>query len=65
MLSCVVSWLKACALKVHLVDLAGSERVSRTKVEGRRLEESKFINQSLHYLEQVTFHRPFSSVLMS
>ena len=35
------------------VDLAGSERVSKTHVEGTVLLEAKFINLSLHYLEQV------------
>lgn len=39
--------------KLHLVDLAGSERVSRTGVEGNLLKEAKYINLSLHYLEQV------------
>jgi kinesin family protein 6/9 len=39
--------------KLHFVDLAGSERVSKTKVDGRILQESRGINQSLHYLEQV------------
>eukprot|EP00403_Amphidinium_massartii_P049291 CAMPEP_0178463526 /NCGR_PEP_ID=MMETSP0689_2-20121128/50379_1 /TAXON_ID=160604 /ORGANISM="Amphidinium massartii, Strain CS-259" /LENGTH=870 /DNA_ID=CAMNT_0020090413 /DNA_START=81 /DNA_END=2693 /DNA_ORIENTATION=- len=39
--------------KLHLVDLAGSERVSKTGVEGNLLKEAKYINLSLHYLEQV------------
>jgi len=39
--------------KLHLVDLAGSERVSRTGVDGNLLKEAKYINLSLHYLEQV------------
>ena len=39
--------------KVNLVDLAGSERVSKTGVDGTTLREAKFINLSLHYLEQV------------
>jgi kinesin family member 6/9 len=39
--------------KIHFVDLAGSERVSRTHVEGKILAESRSINQSLHFLEQV------------
>eukprot|EP00971_Amphidinium_carterae_P081934 1620969-Amphidinium_carterae.1 len=39
--------------KLHLVDLAGSERVSKTGVEGSLLKEAKYINLSLHYLEQV------------
>uniref|UniRef100_A0A1I8FZC9 Kinesin-like protein n=1 Tax=Macrostomum lignano TaxID=282301 RepID=A0A1I8FZC9_9PLAT len=39
--------------KLHLVDLAGSERVSKTGVNGLLLTEAKYINLSLHYLEQV------------
>eukprot|EP00397_Hematodinium_sp_SG-2012_P009813 GEMP01009908.1.p1 GENE.GEMP01009908.1~~GEMP01009908.1.p1 ORF type:complete len:768 (+),score=203.78 GEMP01009908.1:47-2350(+) len=39
--------------KIHLVDLAGSERVSKTNIEGKLLAEAKFINVSLHFLEQV------------
>ncbi|CAI8004769.1 Kinesin-like protein KIF6, partial [Geodia barretti] len=39
--------------KLHLVDLAGSERVGRTGVEGTLLTEAKYINLSLHFLEQV------------
>lgn len=39
--------------KIHLVDLAGSERVSKTGVQGNLLQEAKYINISLHYLEQV------------
>ncbi|KAJ3055592.1 Kinesin- protein 6 [Rhizophlyctis rosea] len=39
--------------KLHLVDLAGSERVSRTGIDGLILKEAKYINLSLHYLEQV------------
>ncbi|KAJ1515875.1 hypothetical protein HMI56_007148 [Coelomomyces lativittatus] len=39
--------------KLHLVDLAGSERVAKTKLDGHLLKEAKFINLSLHYLEQV------------
>ncbi|KAK2187568.1 hypothetical protein NP493_161g00027 [Ridgeia piscesae] len=39
--------------KLHLVDLAGSERVSKTGVNGVLLNEAKYINLSLHYLEQV------------
>ncbi|XP_030643230.1 kinesin-like protein KIF6 [Chanos chanos] len=39
--------------KLHLVDLAGSERVSKTGVDGHILTEVKYINRSLHYLEQV------------
>ncbi|XP_033125749.1 kinesin-like protein KIF6 [Anneissia japonica] len=39
--------------KVHLVDLAGSERVGKTGVGGTLLTEAKYINLSLHYLEQV------------
>jgi kinesin family protein 6/9 len=39
--------------KLHLVDLAGSERVKKTNVGGTLLTEAKYINLSLHYLEQV------------
>ncbi|XP_027537569.1 kinesin-like protein KIF6 isoform X4 [Neopelma chrysocephalum] len=38
--------------KLHLVDLAGSERVAKTGVGGHLLTEAKYINLSLHYLEQ-------------
>lgn len=39
--------------KLNLVDLAGSERVSRTNSDGVLLKEAKYVNLSLHYLEQV------------
>ena len=39
--------------KLHLVDLAGSERVTKTQVNGQLLNEAKYINLSLHFLEQV------------
>eukprot|EP00899_Mesostigma_viride_P007228 jgi/Mesvir1/16506/Mv10060-RA.1 len=39
--------------KLNIVDLAGSERVSKTNVGGQTLTEAKYINLSLHYLEQV------------
>ncbi|XP_068607936.1 kinesin-like protein KIF6 [Brachionichthys hirsutus] len=39
--------------KLHLVDLAGSERASKTGLNGQLLTEAKYINLSLHYLEQV------------
>ncbi|MEQ2188663.1 Kinesin- protein 6, partial [Goodea atripinnis] len=39
--------------KLHLVDLAGSDRVSKTGLDGVLLTEAKYINLSLHYLEQV------------
>ena len=39
--------------KLNLVDLAGSERVGKTGINGKLLEEAKFINSSLLYLEQV------------
>ncbi|XP_061751663.1 kinesin-like protein KIF6 isoform X3 [Nerophis ophidion] len=39
--------------KLHLVDLAGSDRASKTGLNGLLLTEAKFINLSLHYLEQV------------
>ena len=40
--------------KLHFVDLAGSERVGKTGLVGHaQLREAKYINLSLHYLEQV------------
>ena len=39
--------------KLHLVDLAGSERVAKSGVDGLLLTEAKYINLSLHFLEQV------------
>ena len=39
--------------KLHLVDLAGSERAAKTGIDGTTLREAKFINLSLHYLEQL------------
>lgn len=39
--------------KLHLVDLAGSERIGKTGANGVLLTEAKYINLSLHYLEQV------------
>ena len=39
--------------KLNLVDLAGSERVHVTGATGKRLEESKKINQSLSALGNV------------
>ncbi|XP_053918588.1 kinesin-like protein KIF6 isoform X4 [Cuculus canorus] len=38
--------------KLHLVDLAGSERIAKTGLGGHLLTEAKYINLSLHYLEQ-------------
>ena len=39
--------------RLNLVDLAGSERVAKTQINGDILREAKYINLSLHYLEQV------------
>lgn len=39
--------------KLHLVDLAGSERISKGYIEGNLVNETKHINLSLSYLEQV------------
>lgn len=39
--------------KLHLVDLAGSERISKGHIEGNLITETKHINLSLSYLEQV------------
>ncbi len=35
------------------MDLAGSERVSKTRADGKILQEAKHINLSLHHLEHV------------
>ncbi|XP_047132844.1 kinesin-like protein KIF6 isoform X5 [Hydra vulgaris] len=59
--------------KLHLVDLAGSERVSKTGVCGTLLKEAKYINLSLHYLEQVIIalsdksrnHIPYRNSMMT
>ena len=47
------SILTTFSFPLHLVDLAGSERVVKTGVTGQLLTEAKYINLSLHYLEQV------------
>lgn len=39
--------------KFHLVDLAGSERVHKTGLSETNLREARYINKSLHFLEQV------------
>ncbi|CAN0399691.1 unnamed protein product [Lampetra fluviatilis] len=62
-----------CRSKLHLVDLAGSERVSKTGVGGILLTEAKYINLSLHYLEQVIIalseknrsHVPYRNSMMT
>ncbi|XP_051469296.1 kinesin-like protein KIF6 [Apus apus] len=59
--------------KLHLVDLAGSERVAKTGVGGHLLTEAKYINVSLHYLEQVMIalaeknrsHIPYRNCMMT
>ncbi|XP_063040077.1 kinesin-like protein KIF6 [Engraulis encrasicolus] len=59
--------------KLHLVDLAGSERVGKTGVGGHTLTEAKYINLSLHFLEQVIIalseknrsHIPYRNSLMT
>ncbi|XP_012938356.2 kinesin-like protein KIF6 [Aplysia californica] len=59
--------------KLHLVDLAGSERVAKTGVNGTLLTEAKYINLSLHYLEQVIIalseksrsHIPYRNSMMT
>ncbi|XP_076833929.1 kinesin-like protein KIF6 isoform X2 [Brachyhypopomus gauderio] len=59
--------------KLHLVDLAGSERVGKTGVGGQILTEAKYINLSLHYLEQVIMalseknrsHIPYRNSMMT
>ncbi len=40
-------------LEARLVDLAGSVRVGKTGIDGTTLMEAKYINLSLHFLEQV------------
>ncbi|XP_044142517.1 kinesin-like protein KIF6 isoform X2 [Bufo gargarizans] len=62
-----------CRSKLHLVDLAGSERVAKTGVGGQLLTEAKYINLSLHYLEQVIIalaeknrsHIPYRNSMMT
>ena len=63
--------------KLNLVDLAGSERVHKSLVDGTTLQEAKYINVSLHFLEQVivalqeradgndTVHVPYRNSLMT
>ncbi|XP_056446624.1 kinesin-like protein KIF6 [Gadus chalcogrammus] len=58
--------------KLHLVDLAGSERVNKMALGGQLLTEAKYINVSLHYLEQVIIslsesraHIPYRNSLMT
>ncbi|KAK3093383.1 hypothetical protein FSP39_014832 [Pinctada imbricata] len=59
--------------KLHLVDLAGSERVSKTGATGVLLTEAKYINLSLHCLEQVIIalseknrqHIPYRNSMMT
>ncbi|KNC53487.1 uncharacterized protein AMSG_01201 [Thecamonas trahens ATCC 50062] len=49
----VESTEKVLTSKLNLVDLAGSERVKKTDSTGVTLQEAKYINQSLTFLEQV------------
>ncbi|XP_053918586.1 kinesin-like protein KIF6 isoform X2 [Cuculus canorus] len=59
--------------KLHLVDLAGSERIAKTGLGGHLLTEAKYINLSLHYLEQVIIalaeknrsHIPYRNSMMT
>eukprot|EP01006_Ploeotia_vitrea_P033383 TRINITY_DN65487_c10_g5_i2.p1 TRINITY_DN65487_c10_g5~~TRINITY_DN65487_c10_g5_i2.p1 ORF type:complete len:851 (+),score=535.62 TRINITY_DN65487_c10_g5_i2:178-2730(+) len=44
---------KVMTSKLNLVDLAGSERVKKTGSRGGILNEAKYINRSLAFLEQV------------
>ena len=48
--------------KLHLVDLAGSERIGKAGVTGQIATEGKYINLSLHYLEQVTKSDYYGSI---
>jgi len=49
----VESTEKIVASKLHLVDLAGSERLKKTATSGVQLNEARYINKSLTFLEQV------------
>ncbi|KAF4681697.1 hypothetical protein FOZ60_011695 [Perkinsus olseni] len=63
--------------KLHLVDLAGSERVwKKNNLNSQVLQEAKYINRSLHFLEQVInslqlkangqrFHVPYRNSLLT
>ncbi|KAF4676760.1 hypothetical protein FOL47_005181 [Perkinsus chesapeaki] len=62
--------------KLHLVDLAGSERVWKNSLNSQVLQEAKYINRSLHFLEQVInslhlkasgqrFHVPYRNSLLT
>ncbi len=59
--------------KLNIVDLAGSERIQKSKLREQDVREAKYINKSLHFLEQVisslakkTHHVPYrNSVLTS
>lgn len=59
--------------KLNIVDLAGSERIMKSKLREQDVREAKYINKSLHFLEQVisslakkTHHVPYrNSVLTS
>lgn len=69
MRSRVESSEKVVTSKLNLVDLAGSERVGKTGSSGVTLQEAKYINKSLSFLEQVVIalasksrdHVPFRS----
>jgi kinesin family protein 6/9 len=49
----IESSAKVIHSKLNLVDLAGSERVGKTASRGQTLQEAKYINKSLSFLEQV------------
>ncbi|KAH0572735.1 Kinesin-like protein [Spironucleus salmonicida] len=58
--------------KFHFVDLAGSERVGKTGADGKVLEQAKYINSSLFYLEMVIHalakkdpHVPYRNSMMT
>ncbi|KAF2881325.1 hypothetical protein ILUMI_24841, partial [Ignelater luminosus] len=58
--------------KLNLVDLAGSERIYKSNITGTTLNEAKYINLSLHYLEQVVLalsqkrpHVPFRNSMLT
>lgn len=62
--------------KFNFVDLAGSERVAKTHADGAILQQARYINQSLFYLEQVIhalgkkrtdpdYHVPYRNSMMT
>jgi hypothetical protein len=58
---CSVRWqqLGPCACPESAtcvaISFSGSERASKTGIDGTTLREAKYINLSLHYLEQASY----------